>query len=245
MCAGIMTVFAPPSLAGLCYLVWDKGYSLAVQRRAVQQSTATYLAGLTTLLGAYRAQSLLVFPHFDTLGTSTWKKTADVLGEPLKVCCPKSNIDTRRQPAQITRHGAPNSTATQRHSSSTAAQRYSSTAAQRPGRLAQVSTWSQFYKLAGPPVLARCAGVVVSFYLAGCAQGFFAQRLSPLSAAPAPTAASAAAAAGARAAAAPKPTGRAQCGDRRGRAVRYAARSRRRRCRAGGQASSDWCGSER
>ena len=41
MCAGIMTVFAPPSLVGLCYLVWDSGHSLAVGRRAVQQSTAT------------------------------------------------------------------------------------------------------------------------------------------------------------------------------------------------------------
>ena len=41
MCAGIMTVFAPPSLVGLCYLVWDSGYSFAVRRRAVQQSTAT------------------------------------------------------------------------------------------------------------------------------------------------------------------------------------------------------------
>ena len=80
-----MTLFAPPSLAGLCYLVWDSGYSFAVRRRAVQQSTATYLAGLTTLLGAYRAQSLLVFPHFDALGTTSLKQTVEVLGEPLKV----------------------------------------------------------------------------------------------------------------------------------------------------------------
>jgi hypothetical protein len=41
MCAGIMTMFAPPSLVGLCYLMWERGYSFAVQRRAVQQSTAT------------------------------------------------------------------------------------------------------------------------------------------------------------------------------------------------------------
>ena len=41
MCAGIMTMFAPPSLLGLCYLMWERGYSSAVQRRAVQQSTAT------------------------------------------------------------------------------------------------------------------------------------------------------------------------------------------------------------
>jgi len=41
MCAGIMTMFAPPSLVGLCYLMWERGYSSAVQRRAVQQSTAT------------------------------------------------------------------------------------------------------------------------------------------------------------------------------------------------------------
>ena len=58
------------------------------------------LAGLTTLVGAYRAQSVLVFPHFDRLGTSSLKQTVEVLGEPLKI-----------------------------------------------------STWSQFYKLAGPPVL--------------------------------------------------------------------------------------------
>ena len=41
MCAGIMTMFAPPSLLGLCYIMWERGYSSAVQRRAVQQSTAT------------------------------------------------------------------------------------------------------------------------------------------------------------------------------------------------------------
>ena len=37
----LMTMFAPPSLLGLCYLMWERGYSSAVQRRAVQQSTAT------------------------------------------------------------------------------------------------------------------------------------------------------------------------------------------------------------
>ena len=93
------------------------------------------LAGLTTLVGAYRAQSVLVFPHFDRLGTTSLKRSVEVLGEPLKL-----------------------------------------------------STWSQFYKLAGPPVFARCTGVVLSFYLAGCAQGFFAGRWSPAAAATVPTA---------------------------------------------------------
>jgi len=37
-------------------------------------------------------------------------------------------------------------------------------------------------------VFARCTGVVLSFYLAGCAQGFFAGRWSPAAAATAPTA---------------------------------------------------------
>ena len=92
------------------------------------------LAGLTTLVGAYRAQSVLVFPHFDRLGTSSLKKTVEVLGEPLKI-----------------------------------------------------STWSQFYKLAGPPVFARFTGAVLSFYLAGCAQGYFAARWSPAAATTAPT----------------------------------------------------------
>ena len=92
------------------------------------------LAGLTTLVGAYRAQSVLVFPHFDRLGTSSLKQTVEVLGEPLKI-----------------------------------------------------STWSQFYKLAGPPVFARFTGAVLSFYLAGCAQGYFAARWSPAAATPAPT----------------------------------------------------------
>ena len=78
---------------------------------------------------------MLVFPHFDRLGTTSLKRTVEVLGEPLKL-----------------------------------------------------STWSQFYKLAGPPVFARCTGVVLSFYLAGCAQGFFAGRWSPAAAATVPTA---------------------------------------------------------
>ncbi len=79
---------------------------------------------------------MLVFPHFDRLGTTSLKRTVEVLGEPLKL-----------------------------------------------------STWSQFYKLAGPPVFARCTGVVLSFYLAGCAQGFFAGRWSPAAAATASPAA--------------------------------------------------------
>ena len=77
---------------------------------------------------------MLVFPHFDRLGTDSLKKTVEALGEPLKV-----------------------------------------------------STWSQFYKLAGPPVFARCTGAALSFYLAGCAQGILARRWSPAAATTAPT----------------------------------------------------------
>ena len=126
-CAGVMTAFGPPSLLGVCYVVWDKGHSLAVRRSATsavcQQSAATYATGLAALFGAYQTQRVLVFRHFDALGTGSWKQTVDVLGEPLKV-----------------------------------------------------STWAQFYKLAGPPVLARVSGLIVSFYVAGWVQGAVAQK---------------------------------------------------------------------
>lgn len=129
-CAGVMTAFGPPSLLGVCYLVWDRGHALAVRRSArsvvCQQSAATYATGLAALFGAYQTQKVLVFRYFDAMGTGSWKQTVDVLGEPLKV-----------------------------------------------------STWKQFYKLAGPPVLARASGLIVSFYIAGWAQGAVAQKWNP------------------------------------------------------------------
>ena len=125
MCAGIATLFGPPTLAGLCYLVWERGRA-AVSTTLAKQTASTYATGIAALVGAYKAQSVLIFRHFDALGTASWRQTADVLGEPLKV-----------------------------------------------------QTWRQFYKLAGPPVLARTAGVVVSFYCAGLAQGYAAHRWNP------------------------------------------------------------------
>ena len=96
-CAGIMTLFGPPTLLGFCYVVWERGCGRAAM---MHQSAATYASGLAALVGAYRAQSLLVFRHFDAAGAESWRNTVDALGEPLKV-----------------------------------------------------QTWSQFYKLAGPPVI--------------------------------------------------------------------------------------------
>ena len=128
-CAGVFTAFGPPSMLGACYLVWDRGHSLAVRRSArtvCQQSASTYATGIAALFGAYQTQRVLVFRYFDAMGTGSWKQTVDVLGEPLKV-----------------------------------------------------STWTQFYKLAGPPVLARAAGLIVSFYIAGVAQGAVAQKWNP------------------------------------------------------------------
>ena len=131
----LCSLFGPPSLAGLCYLVWDKGYRRTASVAAAQ-SAATYLTGLATLFGSYRVQSLVVFPHFDALGTTSWKTSVNAMGEPLKI-----------------------------------------------------QTWAQFYKLAGPPVVSRAVGVILSFYAAGVAQGYFAQRWSgPAAAVPMPAA---------------------------------------------------------
>uniref|UniRef100_A0A061RAQ9 Uncharacterized protein n=1 Tax=Tetraselmis sp. GSL018 TaxID=582737 RepID=A0A061RAQ9_9CHLO len=42
------------------------------------------------------------------------------------------------------------------------------------GEPLQIKTWGQFYKAAGPPVFARTAAVIASFFAAGAAQASFA-----------------------------------------------------------------------
>ena len=89
MCAGIATLFGPPTVGGLCYLTWQRGRDATAN--VVGRATAGFGANVSSavsLVGAYLLQrSVIVRPLFDEGGALAldWKKGTESLGEPLKI----------------------------------------------------------------------------------------------------------------------------------------------------------------
>jgi hypothetical protein len=44
------------------------------------------------------------------------------------------------------------------------------------GEPLKINTWNQFYRAAGPPVFARTAALIASFYIAGCVHAYVAAK---------------------------------------------------------------------
>ena len=128
MCAGMFVLFAPPSVGGACYIVWQSGRDRMLRQLkcAADQASSSFsasTASFASVLGMYVLQTKTVVQAFDEGGALSldWKKGTQSLGEPLKI-----------------------------------------------------KTWGHFYKAAGPPVFARTAALIVSFYVAGHVHAYFA-----------------------------------------------------------------------
>jgi len=91
MCAGLATLFGPPTLGGACYMLWcaggDAAHRSMKSRSRPPSSFMSIGSGLAALAAAYKAQSAVLVRHFDEGGALSldWKKGTDSLGEPLKI----------------------------------------------------------------------------------------------------------------------------------------------------------------
>mmetsp|Transcript_10093 Transcript_10093/g.24875 ORF Transcript_10093/g.24875 Transcript_10093/m.24875 type:complete len:142 (-) Transcript_10093:20-445(-) len=129
MCAGVLALVGPPSVAGACYGTWSAGHATAMSQlggRPPAPSSVANAVGIGAIYASWKVTNRLVVPVFDEGGSLSYnlEKMSQKFGEPLKI-----------------------------------------------------TSWRDFYRSAGPPMLARTGAVVASFFVAGVAQAVVARSL--------------------------------------------------------------------